>query len=455
MSMTSAPANGWMGKILGVFKKPQVSTISRLTSAVASDDIALTLSLWDKVSQEDQEKTFDYCVQHNKYDMVHALLPLVRPLLGFEHAVKKMEEGDRTWFNHFLDHTWTDQECAQLAIIAALVDPPLSNDVSASALLHQKPFLDFIYTKLGPQVERALASKEELMSWASRLSSLPTPLNGHRMLSPALSCSVFDGMNDWVTKIRAVLPARDHGSAILAVASKIKKGPTTSGLLEGFEQLVAPLHQNDMYQIDISRVFTITLNNGDKQCLDILFKHYPNYQFSASDLLTPIKEDDQSTFDMVLGNITIEQLDMDLALNACVTHDRPHMFDQLFPMALAAKCNFYRALFACAKTNNVNLVNKLLPFVNPKGLNNEALQLACAYGSEDVFNVLYPLSDPVKALKALRQRIERNTQFESNSLHESIPPNTALLDMLETHTAISNAIPKAEVSAEPQRKRRM
>ena len=442
---------GWMGKILGVFKsKPSERTIKRFTSAVADNDIPVVLALWSRFSEIKQSDAFNYCVRNNQYEMASSLLHLVPNALVFECLEEQMKNGRLKWFNVLINKKWTDEECAQLAIIAALSNQPASDAISARTLYEQPSFLDHVYARLGTPVEQVVGSKDDMNDWVSGLSSLPTV--GHDPLSFCLYQSIFDVMNDWAIKLRPLVPQDYHLAAILVVMMEIKKTNQVSGkMLEGFENLVVPLDPGDhANNFDISQVFTLSLPNGTKECMDILFKHYPNHQFKVSDLFSSIKTGNQETFDMVFSNVRTDPEIMEFMLKFCVEFARPHMFDQLLPLAIEHKCNLYLSLICCAQTNNVDLTNKLLPLVNPKDHNSEALQWACANGSEDVFSILYPLSDPAKALKELRYKIANSDQRP-----DDIPNNTALFDIRQTHAAISHAVKKVEASSEPQRKRRM
>lgn len=59
------------------------------------------------------------------------------------------------------------------------------------------------------------------------------------------------------------------------------------------------------------------------------------------------------------------------------------------------------ALFGVVSKGHLDAVKVLLPFVDPKHQQSKALQMASYYGFQDIFNLLYPLSDPKEALSKM------------------------------------------------------
>ena len=52
----------------------------------------------------------------------------------------------------------------------------------------------------------------------------------------------------------------------------------------------------------------------------------------------------------------------------------------------------------------LDIIKLLLPYADAKAHHSQALQLADAAGHEDLFNLLYPLSDPEAAMQAILTR---------------------------------------------------
>lgn len=61
----------------------------------------------------------------------------------------------------------------------------------------------------------------------------------------------------------------------------------------------------------------------------------------------------------------------------------------------------YEAFLDCAMDGHLRTMKLLIPFVDPMKNNSEALGISCFHQKRDVFDFLYPLSDPPMALLAL------------------------------------------------------
>ena len=60
-------------------------------------------------------------------------------------------------------------------------------------------------------------------------------------------------------------------------------------------------------------------------------------------------------------------------------------------------------LCAAVRTNDINVVRKILPICNPKDQSSSALQEAVAFQNQEIFDLLYPLSDPQEAWECIRK----------------------------------------------------
>ncbi len=69
------------------------------------------------------------------------------------------------------------------------------------------------------------------------------------------------------------------------------------------------------------------------------------------------------------------------------------------------------------ETQNCNMVQALLPYSNPRFRNSSALQMASATQNQEIFDLLYPLSQPTKALKVMHKY---SRAFEYKMLEEAV-----------------------------------
>ena len=60
-------------------------------------------------------------------------------------------------------------------------------------------------------------------------------------------------------------------------------------------------------------------------------------------------------------------------------------------------------LCAAVRTTDINVVRKILPMCNPKDQSSSALQEAVAFQNQEIFDLLYPLSDPQEAWECIRK----------------------------------------------------
>jgi len=60
-------------------------------------------------------------------------------------------------------------------------------------------------------------------------------------------------------------------------------------------------------------------------------------------------------------------------------------------------------LCAAVRTDDINVVRKILPMCNPKDQSSSALQEAVAFQNQEIFDLLYPLSNPQEAWECIRK----------------------------------------------------
>lgn len=98
----------------------------------------------------------------------------------------------------------------------------------------------------------------------------------------------------------------------------------------------------------------------------------------------------------------------DILWDACI-YGANDVITSLIPFSK----NRARALCVCISQNNLEGIELLLPVSDLKDNNSRPLQIAVESKMPTLIDVLYPLSDPKKALKALQQRWpERSEQWE-------------------------------------------
>lgn len=89
-------------------------------------------------------------------------------------------------------------------------------------------------------------------------------------------------------------------------------------------------------------------------------------------------------------------------------------------------------LCLAVETRNNALVRLLLPHADPLFNNSAALQMASATQNQEIFDVLYPLSQPVKALKDMKKY---SRAFEYKMLEDA-------LEQHKIHQKLSKSVTK-------------
>lgn len=101
-------------------------------------------------------------------------------------------------------------------------------------------------------------------------------------------------------------------------------------------------------------------------------------------------------------------------------------------------------LFVLAvETRNITMVRALLPNANPHFANSSALQMASATRNQEIFDLLYPLSQPQKALKDMKKY---SRSFEYKMLEEA-------MEQAHIQRALQGAIKSSK--AQPNTKKKM
>lgn len=73
-----------------------------------------------------------------------------------------------------------------------------------------------------------------------------------------------------------------------------------------------------------------------------------------------------------------------------------------------------------AETNNVVSAPLLLRYCCARDNNSMALQKACQWGNQEIFDFLYPLSDPNMALRGLQSREDNTTLLDERLAQERL-----------------------------------
>lgn len=84
------------------------------------------------------------------------------------------------------------------------------------------------------------------------------------------------------------------------------------------------------------------------------------------------------------------------------------------------------------EARNNDIVRALLPHSDPLFNHSCALQMASATQNQDIFDLLYPVSEPLKALKVMKKH---SRAFEYRMLEERI-------EQLKTQKALNKAVKK-------------
>ena len=90
----------------------------------------------------------------------------------------------------------------------------------------------------------------------------------------------------------------------------------------------------------------------------------------------------------------------------------------LLPILLPGQVNDLFCL--CVELQDTTLVHLLLPYADPTYEDSSALQLASALGNTYLFDLLYPLSNPKKALRAMQKTARPGRTDQWKMLKERI-----------------------------------
>lgn len=135
--------------------------------------------------------------------------------------------------------------------------------------------------------------------------------------------------------------------------------------------------------------------------------------------------DSKDVFHVLIYAVTEKQSDFALALYKYLSE---HHQGELFVLAV--------------ETQNIMMVQALLPHANPHFANSSALQMASAMRQLEIFDLLYPLSQPAKALKVM-QKYSR--EFEYKILQDA-------LEQEKIHKQLSKVVKKSSSKNTVQRK---
>lgn len=106
------------------------------------------------------------------------------------------------------------------------------------------------------------------------------------------------------------------------------------------------------------------------------------------------------TWDRALENT--EQM-----LMLAIKSKNTHAIDILLPYISSVSSEI---LCAAVRTSNTNIVQKILPLCNPQEQSSSGLQEAVAFQNQEIFDILYPLSDPNEAWECIR----KDSWFDAN-----------------------------------------
>lgn len=122
---------------------------------------------------------------------------------------------------------------------------------------------------------------------------------------------------------------------------------------------------------------------------------------AAQEVLPHMQSDD--IFHVLIFAVTQKKSDFVLTAQPYLSENRK---GDLFALAVECRC--------------INMVCALLPLSDPKFNHSCALQMASAIQHQEIFDLLYPLSQPTKALTVMK-KYSRSFEFEmlENAIEQS------------------------------------
>lgn len=199
--------------------------------------------------------------------------------------------------------------------------------------------------------------------------------------SEALCGAVRHNHQDIFDFLLPIVPLHSHTFMALRVCLDVNSAHCH--MFSMFERVLAEAyarHPNQL-QSDFPQILSAAVYQGDAQALSVLLKH---------PLFTEIGNDDLA-------------LAIDKSHTTCV--------DLLLPHANHQACN--AGLVAAVRFDDKKSVARLLPRADPHYDNSAALRFAALRNNQELFDLLYPLSNPQAALDILQHKWKNQPQLWS------------------------------------------
>lgn len=149
-----------------------------------------------------------------------------------------------------------------------------------------------------------------------------------------------------------------------------------------------------------ARIVELCLENGHSDIVDLFVDrkntHVNIMQLALSWSITHFKKQWVKQFVTLNGALENPAEMLNLAIK---TQNLP-IIDVLLPYVSSGSSEM---LCAAVRTSNENVVRKVLHLCNPKDQSSSALQEAVAFQNQEIFDLLYPLSDPQEAWECIRK----------------------------------------------------
>lgn len=159
------------------------------------------------------------------------------------------------------------------------------------------------------------------------------------------------------------------------------------------------------------------------ECMDLLKKLQMacknNDCQAAQEVLPHMQSND--IFHVLIFAVTQKKSDFVLTAQPYLSEDRK---GDLFALAVECRC--------------INMVRALLPYSDPKFSHSCALQMASAIQHQEIFDLLYPLSQPSKALKVMKKH---SRSFECEMLENALEQSKIRESL---HRAVKKSASKAK-----------
>lgn len=148
---------------------------------------------------------------------------------------------------------------------------------------------------------------------------------------------------------------------------------------------------------------------------------YKNNDCQAAQKVLPYMQSDD-IFHVLIFAVTDKKSDFVLTAQPYLSDERK---GDLFSLAVECRC--------------INMVHALLPFSDPKFNHSCALQMASAIQHQEIFDLLYPLSQPTKALNEMKKY---SRTFEFEMLENAIEQSKTRVNL---HRAVKKSSSRAKV----------